>query len=146
MAVIKAETLDAETREALIEKAETLRMRLGLEDPIVATIEQASTQLGLQAELRGLSPVDKANACLSHLGFQVREPQQYLLEPSHMDWHAHDRKARSLGYTLAPITSVAELGAVVHAAAGQTVWIGAVRHGRGNGTTANYWQWSSGED
>ena len=66
MAVIKAETLDAETREALIEKAETLRMRLGLEDPIVATIEQASTQLGLQAELRGLSPVDKANAAIAH--------------------------------------------------------------------------------
>ena len=33
----------------------------------------------------------------------------------------------------------------MRAAGGRTVWIGAVRHGRGNGPGAGHWHWSNGE-
>jgi len=54
---------------SLTDKAETLRVQLGLEPgPVISVINQATTELGLDAELRSMSLVDKADACLSHLG------------------------------------------------------------------------------
>ena len=54
---------------SLADKAETLRTQLGLEPgAVVGIIEQASTQLGLGDELRGMSLAAKADACLSQLG------------------------------------------------------------------------------
>lgn len=60
---------------SLADKADRLRAELGLEaGPIIAIIEQASTQLGLDAELRGMSLVDKADACMSQLGASMMAP------------------------------------------------------------------------
>ena len=54
---------------SLVDKAETLRTQLGLEQgPIIGIINQACSQLGLDAELEGMSLVDKASVCLTHLG------------------------------------------------------------------------------
>jgi len=60
---------------SLADKAERLRAELGLEaGPIIAIIEQASTQLGLDAELRGMSLVAKADACMLQLGASAMVP------------------------------------------------------------------------
>jgi len=137
---------------------------------IVETIDQAIIQLGLSKEAGSLTLIQKADACVSMItaapvpmamavgggtyvqgtvvqaiGTTVDGGAPYRLDPCPMTWHEHDHRARSQGCTVAPVTSREEMEAVMRAATGLTVWIGAGRHGRGNGPGANHWHWSSGE-
>ena len=72
----------------LADKAECLRAELGLEKgAIVDIIKQASTQLGLDAELRGMPVMNQADACLAQMGSSVTiatpvTPQGGVLAPS----------------------------------------------------------------
>ena len=156
----------------LKDKAEILERELGFDPglPIAETIDQAIVLLGLKEEVASLPLIQKAEACVIKLtgstapiptgtviveafsaGLPMTEPMglvvggAYRLNHSHMNWHEHDHLARSQGCTLAPVTSREEQEAVMSAAGGQTVWIGAVRHGPGNGPGADHWHWSSGE-
>jgi len=73
------------------EKAELLRTQLGLEvGTVAAIIEQSSTQLGLDAELKGVPLVAKADACLTTLGTSaptrqmVAVPDEMVAVPDEM--------------------------------------------------------------
>ena len=65
--------------------------------------------------------------------------------PDELTWYEHDAQARRMGGHLATITSSRENQDVRAVAGGRTVWIGGVRHGRGNGAGPDHWRWSNGE-
>ena len=159
----------------LLEKAERLRVDLGFEQglSLVKLVDLACNQLGLTAEMEGKPLPIKLDACLAVLGGSaetispevieativeavaqmgtsvnpVSEQQQpkYRLESRHMTWQQHEDSARQLGCTLASITSEADWQQACQAAAGQTVWIGGMRHGSGNGSGPETWHWSNGK-
>ena len=154
----------------LMHQTNLIRVQLGYpaELPLAQVVERAEVDLGLSEQARGLKLVERVGLCLQTLGVEaspadmasvqpemplvvgvIVTPQAsesaYRLEAQHMTWAQHDQRARSQGCTLAPVTGREEWEAVMRAAAGQTVWIGAVRHGSGNGPGANHWHWSSGE-
>ena len=72
------------------------------------------------------------------------EDDRYTLARDQLTWEGHHEKARSLGMHLASITSNEENEQVRAISGGETVWIGAIRHGSGNGPDPEHWHWSDG--
>jgi len=71
--------------------------------------------------------------------------KRFLLIKDAKTYDAHEKRARSMGYELASITSNQELIDAMKVSNNMTVWIGAIRHGSGNGPGNDNWKWSSGE-
>ena len=71
--------------------------------------------------------------------------KRFLLIKDAKTYDAHEKRARSMGCELASITSNQELIDAMKVSNNMTVWIGAIRHGSGNGPGNDNWKWSSGE-
>ena len=74
----------------------------------------------------------------------VGPAKTYHLATSIMTYAEHESAAREKNQVLAAITSASENARVCQIAGNQSVYIGGIRQGTGNGPTAEHWRWSSG--
>ena len=66
---------------------------------------------------------------------------EYKFNEQHANFAEHERQAVAWGGHVASITNREELEHVRRLAKDQTVWIGALRQGVGNGPNAEHWRW-----
>ena len=87
---------------------------------------------------------DRAAEAAKAKGEHALNGFEYKLDNQETNFEAHEQKAVAWGGHVTSIVNQEERDHVRRIAGNQTVWIGARRHGGGNGPGPNHWLWVDG--
>ena len=122
-------------------------------DAAVAVCFDGRTALASLVEIRDrqMKPLlekkeaaDKAAEAAKAKGEHALNGFEYKLDNQETNFEAHEQKAVAWGGHVTSIVNQEERDHVRRIAGNQTVWIGARRHGGGNGPGPNHWLWVDG--